>query len=91
MRKNGHFNQSKQIFTLEKRVLNLQELNAICGAEIARKTKVTADLYIEYQKISIANAKMQKWKKNKWIVFGVGVAAGAVVTYYIVKWNYWIS
>jgi len=78
-------NQSKQIFTLEKRVLNLQELNAVCDAEIARKTKVNTDLYIEYQKLSIANAKMQKWHRKKWIPFSIGVAAGTATTYMIFK------
>jgi len=81
------YNLSEQVTTFESRVINLQELNSAYEAEINRKTKVNNDLFIEYQKLSMAYAREKTWlKKNgKWIAFGAGLIGGAIGTYYIVR------
>ena len=80
-------NQSNLVSTLEKQVINLQELNAAYETEIERKNAVNVDLMNEYSRLSKAYSKERKWfKRNgKWLCFGVGVTVGGVVTYYIIK------
>ena len=80
-------NQRQQISTFQNRVINLQELNIAYESEIERKSKVNADLFIEYQKMSMAYAKERTWfKRNgKWFAFGAGIVIGGIGTYYIVR------
>ena len=80
-------NQNKQIFLLEERVENLRELTAAYEAQITRKNAVNVDLMNEYGRLSKSYAKERTWfKRNgKWLCFGVGVAVGGTITYYIIK------
>jgi hypothetical protein len=80
-------NLEKQIAVFENKCLNLNELNTAYENELIRKTKLNTDLFIEYQKLSIAYAKEKTWlKKNgKWFAFGAGVIVGIVGTHYIIN------
>ena len=80
-------NQNKQISILEGRVSNLQEFNSMFESEIARKALVNNNLLIEYNRLSKAYDKERTWfKRNgKWVYIGIGFAAGAVITHYIIN------
>jgi len=80
-------NQEYLIKTLEKRVLNLQQLNELYEEEVERKVVMNEQLLNEYRNLNIAFQKQNTWlKKNgAWVAFGVGFVAGSVATYYVIK------
>jgi hypothetical protein len=75
-------NQEQQISTLQRHFDNLYEATQLYRSELNRKTELNRKLLLEYDKLY-----QKTWlKKNgKWIAFGVGFAAGAAVTYHVIK------
>jgi len=80
-------NQEKLIYTLEKRVSNLNELNRGYIGELERKNIITEDLSNKYKTLWKLYEKENRWiKKNgAWVAFGAGLVAGSVATYYVIK------
>jgi hypothetical protein len=76
-----------QLATFEREVATLREMNTNCETEIIRKNTVIEAYRIEYDIINKAYAREKTWfRKNEWWVgFGVGVVAGSVATYYIIR------